>query len=132
MKTNIILHHCAKRISPGELEFVMELFQQLGCKKSYWEDGARWAMIKQEKNNMIVQFIETNQAPQAMDVKKNSHLAFLSADPEKDIDNIKKWVESKNKKFAIGSWSDKEFYFDCPEVFIDFVVEIMHRSIVEA
>jgi hypothetical protein len=44
---------------------------------------------------------------------------------------MKIWVESKGKQFESGSWSDREFYFDCPEVFVDFVVEIMHTSIIE-
>jgi len=44
---------------------------------------------------------------------------------------IKKWVEGKGKSFKNGAWSAREFYFDCPDVFIDFVVEIMHKSVVE-
>lgn len=80
---------------------------------------------------MIVQFIETDQKPQSTEVKKNSHIAFLSDNPQGTISNLKKEIESKGIKFQQGSWSDKELYFDCPEIFIDFVIEIMHPSIVE-
>jgi hypothetical protein len=125
------LHHCAKRITPKSLEFVMELFAQLNCKKSYWEKGARWAMVEQEGKNMIIQFIETDQKPQKTEMKKNSHIAFLSDNPQETIANLKTEIESKGVKFKQGSWSDKEFYFDCPEIFIDFVIEIMHTSIVK-
>ena len=80
---------------------------------------------------MVVQFIETDQKPQDIDVKKNSHIAFLSDDPQKDIAELKTRVEGRGVQFKNGAWSDREFYFDCPDVFIDFVVEIMHASIVE-
>lgn len=125
------LHHCAKRIAPKSLEFVMELFAKLDCKESYWEKGARWAMVEQEGKNVIMQFIETDQKPQSTEAKKNSHIAFLSDNPEEAISTIKTWIESKGVKFQSGAWSNKEFYFDCPEIFVDFVIEIMHTSVVE-
>lgn len=130
MNRSLSLHHCAKRIAPNSLEFVMELFIQLDCRKWYWEDGARWAMIEQEGKSMIVQFIETDQKPQATEEKRNSHIAFLSDDPKKDIAEMRAWIESKGFKCNDGAWSDREFYFDCPDVFVDFVVEIMHTSVV--
>lgn len=80
---------------------------------------------------MIVQFIETDQKPQTTDEKRNSHIAFLSDDPLADIAALKMWIEGRGKQCMQGSWSDWEHYLDCPEVFIDFVVEVMHRSIVE-
>ena len=131
MINNLTLHHCAKRITPNSLEFIIDLFKQLGCQESYWESGARWAMIEQKGKDSIIQFIETNQVPQETENKRNSHIAFLSDDPHKDIAEIKKWIYGKNIKIIVGKWSDKELYFDCPGVFIDFVIEIMHTSIVE-
>lgn len=131
MIKNLKLHHCAKRITENSLEFVMDLFEQLGCKESYWKDGARWAMIEQNVSNTIIQFIETDQYPHPTEEKISSHIAFLSSDPQNDISMIKEWICSQNKKIEVGQWSEKELYFDCPEVFIDFVVEIMHESIIE-
>ncbi len=132
MKNDLKLHHTAKRIAPNSLEFVMALFEELGCLESYWAHGARWAMIEQKDCDTIVQFIETDQLPQPTKDKINSHIAFLSRDPKEDISSIKKWITKQNRKICIGSWSDKELYFDCPEVFIDFVIEIMHVDIVGA
>ena len=131
MENTLKLHHCANRITPNSLEFVMDLFNQLGCQESYWENGSRWAMIKQNGSDTIIQFIETDQSPKATEEKRNSHIAFLSNDPQKDVSMIKKWICKQNKEIKIGNWSDKELYFDCPEVFIDFVIEIMHKDIVE-
>ena len=131
MENDLRLHHCAKRITPNSLKFVMELFYELGCRESYWEDGARWAMIEQKGYDSVIQFIETNQTPQTTEEKRNSHIAFLSNDPEKDVTLIRKWIRKQNIEINVGKWSDKELYFDCPEIFIDFVIEIMHNSIVE-
>ena len=88
-------------------------------------------MIEQEGKDMIVQFIQTDQKPQCTEVKRDSHIAFLSDNPKESIANLQEWISSKGIKFEDGSWSDKEFYFDCPEIFVDFVIEIMHTSIVE-
>ena len=92
---------------PGSLEFVMDLFRELGCRESYWKNGARWAMIEQQGNNTIIQFIETAQPPQATEDKRNSHIAFLSSDPQYDIAALKEWIRNQNKKTNVGSWSDR-------------------------
>ena len=131
MKNSLKLHHCAKKITPNSLEFVMDLFYQLDCSESYWENSARWAMIEQKGHDTIIQFIETDQLPMVTKEKRNSHMAFLSNDPQRDISKIEEWISKQNKKVIVGNWSDKELYFDCPEIFIDFVIEIMHQSIVE-
>lgn len=130
--TTLSLHHCAKRIRPQTLQFVMALFEELGCKKSYWEEGATWAMIEQEGKDIDIQFIETDQEPQKMEVKRNSHIAFLSDNPKEDLKKVEEWVKGQGHQFSSGAWSDKELYFDCPKVFIDFVIEIMDRSIIES
>ncbi len=131
MVNTLTLHHCAKRITPGSLEFIMDLFKKLGCQESYWDSGARWAMVEQKANNAIIQFLETDQAAQDIEEKRNSHIAFLSDDPQKDIARIEKWVHGQDMEISVGRWSDKELYFDCPGVFIDFVIEVMHKSIIE-
>ncbi len=88
-------------------------------------------MSEQTGNSMVMQFIEVDQVPQDMEVKRNSHIAFLSDDPKRELGRIQEWVESKGHKFLSGGWSDREFYFDCPDVFIDFVIEVMHTSVAE-
>jgi hypothetical protein len=35
------------------------------------------------------------------------------------------------KNIIRGGWSEKELWFDLPDVFTNFVIEIMHTSIVE-
>ena len=125
------LHHFAHRIAKGSLEFVIELFEQMGFFVSYREKDARWAMIKQKSVNVDIQLIETDDKPLKTDIKTNCHIAFLSDNPEKEVERIKEWIESKNRKFVQGKWSDKEFWFDLPEIFIDFVIEVMNTSIIK-
>ena len=82
----LALHHFAHRITAGSLEFVIELFEQMGFYVSYREKDARWAMIKQK--SVDIQLIETDDKPLQTEVKTNSHIAFLSDNPEKEIERI--------------------------------------------
>ena len=53
---------------------------------------------------------------------------MVSCEPE---GGIKQWVGEKGIAIVVGKWSDKKLYFDCLDVFVDFVIEIMHKFIVE-
>jgi len=55
----------------------------------------------------------------------------LSDTPKEDIDEVRLWAEKKGVEFVQGGWSDKELWFDLPEVFTNFVIEVMHTSVVE-
>lgn len=125
------LHHFAYNIRPGRLEITMELFEKLGCKLAYRQRNARWCMLKQKTIPIDIQLIETDHQPVDITKKINTHIAFLSGYWLEVIEKIKKWSLDKNIEFRQGGWSDKELWFDLPDVFINFVVEIMHISIVE-
>ena len=70
------LHHFAFNITPGSLEFVIELFEQLGCSLSYRKNESRWCLIEQE--GLIIQIIETEEKPIPTQTKKNTHIGFVS------------------------------------------------------
>ena len=129
MKTK--LHHFAYNIKPNSLELVLEVLGKLGCTLSYREKDARWCMVEQKLIPIDIQIIETGDQSIPIKKKINTHIAFLSANPKKDIEKIRKWAENKNIKFRQGGWSDKESWFDLPDIFINFVIEIMHTSVVE-
>jgi len=129
MKT--ILHHFAYNIRPNSLELVLEVLERLGCSPSYRQGNARWCLIKQEPIPVRIQLIETKDQPVLIKRKIKTHIAFLSDTPKKDIEEIRQWLENRNIDFRQGSWSDKELWFDLPDLFINFVIEIMHTSIVE-
>ncbi len=128
---NPLLHHFAYNIRPGKLEFVIELFNHLGCDMRFREGDRRWCMMGQDPINVNIQIIETPDKPVPIKKKISTHIAFLSKNPEKDVKRIQSWVQKKGYKFDKGAWTKKEHWFDIPEVFTNFVIEIMHTSVVE-
>lgn len=130
MKTT--LHHCAYNITPNSLELVLELFEKMGCSLAYQEEDTTWCMIEQKSLPVKIQIIEVQQIPISdIHKKKSTHIGFLSETPEADILGLEKWAENKGIHSRNGSWSKRELWFDLPEIFVNFVVEIMHTSIVE-
>lgn len=129
MKTT--LHHFAYNITPHSLELVLELFELMGCKLEYKKPQARWCMIGQPPIPIDIQIIETRDSPIPIETKKNTHIAFLSNNPKKDLEEIEQWSVENNIKFIQDNWSEKELWFDLPDLFINFVIEIMHTSVVE-
>lgn len=125
------LHHAAKRIAPGSLETVIEMFELLGCKVSYRPEGMRWAMVAQDGLDFDIQLIETEAESLEGAARPNSQIAFISDQPEEDIARVRDWAESRGLRFAQNAWTDREFYFDLPDLFTDWVVEIMHVSVIE-
>lgn len=130
MKNKLVLHHFSKSIARNSLEFVLELFSKLGCETCFVSSGKTWAVVKQKGQNAAIQLIETRRKPLASSEKTNSHIAFLAENPGKEMNRMRKFVLSKKRKFVQGSWSEKELYFDCPNDFVDFVIEILHSSAV--
>lgn len=127
----IKLHHFAYNITPNNLELVIELFEKLGCAPAYREKNARWCMIAQKSIPVDIQIIEIKDKSIPIKKKTDTHIAFLSDKPKEDIKMIKQWSKNKNIKFRQGGWSGKELWFDLPDVFTNFVIEIMHTSIVK-
>jgi len=129
MKTQ--LHHFAYNIQPETLELILELFEKLKCSLAYRKCKERWCMIEQKPIPIDIQIIETKEKPIKIKNKINTHIAFLSNSPKKDIEQIKKWASKNKIKFRQGKWSEKELWFDLPKIFTNFVIEIMHTSIIE-
>jgi hypothetical protein len=132
MNKKIKLHHFAYNIKPNTLELVVEMFKFFDCEISYREWNKRWCMIEQKPIWIDIQIIET-EFNEIKDIDKKiwSHIAFLSDSPEKQVNLIEKWCLKKWLTFRKWSWNDKEFWFDIPEIFSNFVIEIMDFSVVE-
>ncbi|MBX4190218.1 hypothetical protein KW791_02910 [Candidatus Parcubacteria bacterium] len=133
LKTDPLLHHVCKRIQLNTLEAVTEMFELLGMKVVYRPpNGVRWAMIAQEGLNFNIQLAEVRETPIEDASRKNgSHVAFISNNPTEVIQKVEDWAKTKNLQFRKGGWSERELWFDFPELFVDFVVEVMHTSILE-
>lgn len=131
MECNVSLHHVALRITTNSLEKVIEVFELLECNMTYRKGDARWAMVGQHTVPIDVQFLEVDEAPLRSTSRTSSHVAFVSATPLDQIQKVEGWARENDIRFEKGGWSEKELWFDLPDLFVDFVVEIMHTSIAE-
>ena len=132
MKINPRLHHCAQNITKDSLEDVIDMFKIFDCTVNYRPDnGHKWAMVSQKELRFSIQIVEVNNdSVSDIEIKKQTHIAFISDNPQKLIDKVGNWAKDKDIKFKQGGWSSKELYFDLPDIFVNFVVEVMHSSIV--
>ncbi|HEY4509015.1 MAG TPA: hypothetical protein VJC13_01880 [Candidatus Paceibacterota bacterium] len=133
MKIDPRLHHYAQNITKGSLPDVLEMYKIFDCEVVYQpNNGYQWAMVGQKQLHFAIQVVEVDEKPiPDLDTKRKTHIAFLSDDPRGVIKKVENWAISKNIKFREGGWSEKECYFDLPDLFVNFVVEIMHTSIEE-
>lgn len=131
MKSDPQLHHGARRIAPNSLEKVIEVFGLLSCHLTYRPVEHRWAMVGQSGLDFDIQLMEVDEVPIETKTRFNSHVAFISENPEAIILTVEEWALKNNIKFIKGGWSEKELWFDLPDLFIDFVIEVMHRSVTE-
>lgn len=111
---------------------VVEMYKLLKFKVVYTPPTKDWIMVGQDEPRFAIQITQVNDEPiEDIDKKRQTHIAFLSDNPQVVIDQIEEWARSKGVKFRQGGWSAIERYFDLPEVFVNFVVEVMHSSIEE-
>lgn len=131
IKKDPLLHHVAKRIQSNTLEKAIEMFETLGLVVVYRPERMRWAMVAQDGLAFNIQLAEVKDKPVEGSQKIGSHVAFISNHPSEVIQQVEEWAQSKNLKFSKGGWSERELWFDLPEIFVDWVVEVMHTSILE-
>ena len=125
------LHHYAQKITKGSLDTVLEMYEELDCNIKYRPDNKFcWAMVGQDGLHFIIQVVEYDEEPISdVSIKRGSHVVFLSDDPQDLVNKVKDWADRKGIKFIQGGWSKKELYFDLSDIFVNFVVEVMHTSI---
>lgn len=88
-------------------------------------------MIEQKPLNIDIQIIEVSDKSISTNKKTDAHIGFVSSNPIDDIKVIKQWAKDKDIIFSQGSWSSREHWFDLPDVFSNFVVEIMDEKVLE-
>ena len=131
MEKNPRLHHFCQNITSGHLADMVEMYRILECEVVYIPpDNKTWLMVGQRPLNFAIQIAEVSDIPiEDINKKVQTHVAFISENPKETIQKIKSWAENEGFKFIEGKWSDIELYFDLPEIFVNFVVEVMHTSI---
>lgn len=123
------LNHCANRITKGSLDLLLSLFtEQLGFRLLRRIPTDIW--LRQDGANVDIQFCETDASADRSD-KHSSHISFLTETPEKDLRRLAAWFEDRGYQTQLGSWSEKEFWLDVPDVFVDFAIEAMKPELAD-
>jgi hypothetical protein len=132
MKIDPRLHHYCQNITEGHLSDMVDMYKLLGLDVVYAPDSADWVMVAQKELDFAIQITQVSDEPISdIEIKRRTHIAFLSDDPQAVVNKVKIWAESKDITFREGGWSDIERYFDLPDIFSNFVIEVMHSSIEE-
>jgi hypothetical protein len=63
--------------------------------------------------------------------KLRSQISFLSQTPRSDLEALADWARRHGMNAEVGSYSDREFYLDAPEAFVDFVIEAMRPELAD-
>jgi hypothetical protein len=84
----------------------------------------RSAWFRQPGTNLDLQLSRSDTAHRDPD-KRRSQVSFLSETPRADLDDLAAWARARGLEALVGAYSDREFYLDAPEAFVDFVVEAM-------
>lgn len=122
-------NHVANRLAPAWFETVVEmLVTQLGFVELRRTERAIW--LRQPGANIDLQFSRSDTANRDAD-KLRSQVSFLSDTPEAALQGLAAWASGRGLAATVGSYSDREFYLDAPEAFVDFVIEAMTPALAE-
>jgi hypothetical protein len=117
------LNHVANRLNAQHFETVVEMLKmKLAFVELRRTERAVW--LRQPGANVDLQFSRSHSAARDSD-KIRSQVSFLSETPRVQLEELAAWARDHGLKAEIGGYSDKEFYLDAPEAFVDFVIEAM-------
>jgi hypothetical protein len=116
-------NHVANRIDPRFFETVVEMLTgKLGFVELRRTERSIW--LRQAGTNVDLQFSRSETANRDAD-KLRSQVSFLSDSPKAALEDLAAWARAHGMDAIVGSYSDREFYLDAPEAFVDFVIEAM-------
>ena len=123
------LNHVANRLDPRFFETVVEmLVTQLGFRVLRRTERSIW--LRQPGANVDLQFSRSETPTRDAD-KLRSQVAFLSDTPREALQALADWAQAHGMAASVGAYSDREFYLDAPEAFVDFVVEAMRPELAD-
>ncbi len=123
------LNHVANRLDPAYFDTVVEMLTtQLGFVVLRRTERAAW--LRQPGATVDLQFSRSS-ATHRDDDKLRSQVSFLSDTPEAALTALAGWAQAHGMAASVGRYSDREFYMDAPEAFVDFVIEAMLPELAE-
>jgi hypothetical protein len=122
-------NHVANRLDRRNFETVVEMLKvKLGFVELRRTERAIW--LRQPGANIDLQFSHSSSAHRDSD-KIRSQVSFLSETPRAELEDLASWAQEHGIEAEVGSYSDREFYLDAPEAFIDFVIEAMRPELAD-
>ncbi len=116
-------NHVANRLNPAHFDVVVALLtERLGFVELRRTERAIW--LRQPGTNVDLQFSRSDPGHRDPD-KQRSQGSFLSDTPKAALEDLAAWVRARGLVASVGAYSDKEFYLDVPDAFVDFVIEAM-------
>ncbi len=123
------LNHVANRLDGRHFDLIVEMLTtQLGFATLRRTERSVW--LRQPGANVDLQFSRSDTPARDAD-KLRSQVAFLSDTPEADLGRLAAWAQARGLGAAVGRYSDREFYLDAPDAFVDFVIEAMLPELAE-
>ena len=122
-------NHVANRLDRRYFETVVEMLKvKLGFIELRRTEQAIW--LRQPGANVDLQFSRSSTAHRDED-KIRSQVSFLSDTPRAALEDLAAWAQARGMKAEVGSYSDREFFLDVPEAFVDFVIEAMRPELAD-
>jgi hypothetical protein len=122
-------NHVANRLDARHFEVVVGMMKsQLGFIELRRTERAIW--LRQPGANVDLQFSRSDTATRDPD-KLRSQVAFLSETPREDLEAVSAWFAGQGLEARVGAYSDREFYLDVPDAFVDFVIEAMRPELAD-
>ncbi len=122
-------NHVANRLDTRHFEAVVEMLKtQLDFIELRRTGRAIW--LRQPGANVDLQFSRSEAVGRDAD-KFRSQVSFLSETPREALEVLADWARARGLQAMVGGYSEREFYLDLPEAFVDFVVEAMRPELAE-
>ena len=116
-------NHVANRLDARHFDVVVEMLtSQLGFVELRRTERAIW--LRQPGTNVDLQFSRSETGHRDVD-KRRSQVSFLSDTPQAALAALAEWAKARGMEATVGAYSDKEFFLDAPDAFVDFVIEAM-------
>ena len=117
------LNHIANRLASPHFETIITMLKtQLNFVELRRTDRSIW--LRQPGATVDLQFSRSDTAHRDTD-KLRSQISFLSDTPKAALEALAAWAQAHGLKATVGSYSDREFFLDAPDAFVDFVIEAM-------
>jgi hypothetical protein len=117
------LNHVANRLDPRHFETVVTMLTtKLGFVELRRTERAIW--LRQPGATVDLQFSRSDTAHRDAD-KLRSQVSFLSDTPQAALEDLATWAQAHGMEASVGRYSDREFFLDAPDAFVDFVIEAM-------